>query len=88
MHKKPGFTTTADLPADVQALYELTAPLEGGPRFDLPAVRQYGLDFSQLTLHQADTLVKRKWKGIRLKTITPEPIAKASATRPPVKIEE
>lgn len=99
MTKTPGFTTTADLPADVQALYELSAPLEGGPRFDLPAVRQYGIDFSALTTHQADVLLKRKWKGIRLRdipvgpTIEPEPPTlpeprKAPANRPTTKPEE
>lgn len=69
MTKIPGYTTTEDLPADVQALYELTAPLEGGPCFDLPAVRQYDLDFSKLTLHQAQVLLKRKWTGIRLRVV-------------------
>lgn len=74
MAKKPGFTTTADLPADVQEKYELTADLEGGPVFDLPNFRQTGIDFSKLTLDQANTLVLRKWPGIRRK---PAPVPTA-----------
>lgn len=79
MTKKPGYTTTADLPADVQELYELTAVMEGGPVFDLPNVRQTGVDFSKLTLHQAEVLLKRNWKGIRLKA-KPEPTPPAAKT--------
>lgn len=82
MKKIPGFTTTADLPADVQELYELTAALEGGPVFDLPAVRQYDIDFSKLTVHQAEVLVQRKWKGIRRKVKTNEFVEEAPPPEP------
>ena len=78
MAKKPGFTTNADLPADVQEQYELTADLEGGPVFDLPNFRQTGIDFSKLTLDQANTLVLRKWPGIRRKPApVPPPVPAA-----------
>jgi len=69
-----GYTTTETLPPDVQELYELTSPIQGGPVFDLPSVRQYGIDFSKITLDQADVLLKRKWKGIRLKTVQPRTV--------------
>jgi len=65
-----GFTTTADLPPDIQERYELTEPLEGGPVFDFPHYKQYNVDFSKLTEHMADTLVKRRLPWIRRK---PEP---------------
>lgn len=65
MGKIPGYTTTADLPESLQGKYELTEPLEGGPRFDLPNYRQYGIDFSQLTENQAETLIKRRWPYLR-----------------------
>lgn len=69
MKKIPGFTTTADLPPDIQELYELTEPLEGGPVFDMPAHRQSGIDLSQLTVHTAEVLIARKWPYLRRKTI-------------------
>jgi len=69
MKKQPGFTTTADLPADIQELYELTMPLEGGPVFDLPAHRQTGIDLSKLTVHTAEVLIARKWPYLRRKVV-------------------
>ncbi len=77
--KRKGYTTTADMPADVQEHFELTEDLEGGPVFDLPKYRQTGIDFSQITLHTAETLVKRNWPGIRRREV---PAAKQAAPAP------
>jgi hypothetical protein len=72
-----GFTTTDMLPDPVRAQYEMTKPLEGGPRFNLP---HYGgdVDFSAITVQQAAALVRLKCPYIRLKTLAakkvdPEP---------------
>lgn len=64
-----GFTTTADLPPEIRERYELTQPLEGGPVFDFPNFKQYNVDFTKLTEHMADTLVKRRVPWIRRKEV-------------------
>lgn len=63
------YTTTATLPKDMQELYEITEPLEGGPVFDLPNYRQSGVDFSNLDHSMAETLIARKWPYLRRKVV-------------------
>lgn len=78
-------TTTATLPKEMQELYELTEPLEGGPIFDLPNYRQTGVDFSQLTVDMAENLIARDWPYLRRKAKPNEFVeapAKASEPEP------
>jgi hypothetical protein len=63
-------TNTKTLPPEVQERYEIVGELEGGPRFDIPRVGMYNVDFSKITLDQAAFLVQRKWKHIRAKVLT------------------
>lgn len=53
------------LPDALKGKYELTRPIFGGPVFDFPAQGLKGVDLTQLTERQADTLEKRGWAGIR-----------------------
>ena len=78
-----GFTTTDDLPPEIQERYELTQPLEGGPVFDFPQYKQYNVDFSKLTEHIADTLVKRRVPWIRPKEVPTEPVAPPKSKKAP-----
>jgi hypothetical protein len=70
------FTNTKTLPKEVQDRFELD-DLEGGPMFDIPNFGMFKVDFSQLTIEQAEYLVQRKWKHIRAKVLTAQ--VKASA---------
>jgi len=80
-----GFTTTDDLPPEIRERYELTQPLEGGPVFDFPNYKQYNVDFTKLTEHMADTLVKRRVPWIRRKEVPtePEPVAPPKSKKAP-----
>ena len=69
-------TNTKTLPPEVQERYEIVGELEGGPRFDIPRVGMYNLDFSKITLEQAAFLVRRKWKHIQEKKAIPPPAPK------------
>lgn len=59
-------TTTADLPVDVRAEFEMTEDLAGGPAFSFP---HHGtIDFSKLSLISARALVAGRFKYLRAKT--------------------
>lgn len=53
--KRP--TTSAHLPAEIRALYRLD-PIEGGPRFALPHYGLTEVDFSRLSVAEAETLLR------------------------------
>lgn len=59
-------TDTGTLPAEMQALYELD-PLPGGPRYALPHYGQGEVDFSTLTVPQAEALIARGFPYLRRK---------------------
>lgn len=80
-------TTTATLPPAMQEKYEIVGALEGGPVFDLPNYRQYGVDFSKLEEAMAETLIKRKWPHLRRKEAPAAP-AVAPAPEPAPAIED
>jgi hypothetical protein len=61
---------TSDLPQEVQEQFEIVGTLEGGPRFDLPAQKMIGVDFTQLTLQQARLLVRRNFAHLKEKAAT------------------
>lgn len=58
---------TTDLPQDVRERFEIVGNLEGGPRFDLPAQKMTGVDFTKLTIQQAQLLVRRKFPHLKEK---------------------
>lgn len=62
-------TTTGTLPDDVQALYELTEPLEGGPQFALPHYGETEVDFRSISLAQAEHLVYRGFPYLRKRSV-------------------
>lgn len=56
--------TTDQLPEAVKQQYELTEPLQGGPVFGLPHYGESEIDFSKMTLAQADNLVRNGYPGL------------------------
>ena len=58
--------TTKTLPADVQEVFEITEPIQGGPRLALPHYGQSGdVDFSTISLAQAEALEQAEFPYLR-----------------------
>lgn len=58
-------TTTSTLPAGLQARYEITEPLSGGPVFALPHYGQGSVDFSRMTDELAEALIAAGFPYLR-----------------------
>jgi len=83
---KQRFTTTATLPEALRDLYEIAQPLPGGPRYAMPQYGQGTVDFSRLSLAQAEALIAAGFGGLKRK---PDPVAHIAAAEqpPPRRIE-
>lgn len=55
-----------NMPAETAKKFRFTRPIYGGPVFDFPQFNLRRVDLSQLTLQQAERLLRAGWKGIEL----------------------
>ena len=75
--------TTKTLPAAVQDVFEISEPIQGGPRLALPHYGQSGdVDFSTISLAQAEALEQAGFPYLRRRPKAVQPKEKDKATGP------
>lgn len=67
------------LPDNLSGKFRLTKPMYGGPVFDFPAQRMYGVDMENISEKQCSMLIARGWRGM-------EAVAAKSADSTPAKV--